>query len=84
MYLIVALFLFIASSGSVITIAGKGRQQGYVDGSAHDARFSSPGGMTMNMQGKLFIADTGNHIIRMYDPIVGMCLSCLYICFVCF
>ena len=84
MYLIVALFLFIASSGSVITIAGEGKQKGYVDGSAHDAKFYNPHGMTMNMQGKLLIADAFNHIIRMYDPIVGMCLSCLYICFVCF
>ena len=66
------------------TIAGKGKRKGYADGSGHDARFHSPDGMAMTVHGCLLIADSGNHVIRTYDPIVGMCLSCLYICFVCF
>lgn len=40
---------------------------GYLDGSAASARFGSASGL-VEVNGKLYIADQGNAVIRMYDP----------------
>jgi sugar lactone lactonase YvrE len=53
----------IARDGRVRTLAG-GREQGYMDGRASEARFDTPCGIAVTPDGALLIADTGNHRIR--------------------
>lgn len=52
--------------GKVYTFAGNGKA-GYKDGSLKEAQFKSPMGMTLDNLGNLYIADTGNHVIRKID-----------------
>jgi len=49
------------------TVAGLGGAAGYVDGSAANARFSSPRGIAMGDDGNIYVADTGNFVIRRID-----------------
>ena len=63
---------FNTEENMVITLTGNGTP-GYVDGDAADARFNSPTGLcvdfiTYSEFPRVYIADTGNHSIRMYDP----------------
>lgn len=46
------------------TYAGSPVQEGYVDGPRLDARFRNPTGLARDAAGNLFVADTGNHVIR--------------------
>ena len=57
----------IAPDGSVTTVAGKG-QPGNLDGPALDAGFDTPSGIAAALDGSLYVADTGNHAIRMIAP----------------
>ena len=50
--------------GEVFTIAGIPGEYGYNDGSAHESLFNSPMGIAVCMDGVIFVADTGNHLIR--------------------
>jgi hypothetical protein len=54
----------IASDGTVTTVAGQAGVAGFRDGIAKDALLSSPSGIDINEYGEVFIADTGNFIIR--------------------
>lgn len=55
----------------VQTIAGTG-VPGFVDGTLQTARFSSPTSVTMDRDGTVLAADTGNHAIRaLHPPIDG-------------
>lgn len=68
--------LYIADTGNnvirkvvgnnVFTVAGNG-EAGYRDGSVKEAQFKSPMGIEIDSNGNLYIADTGNHIIRKID-----------------
>lgn len=51
--------------GRILEIYG-GPQKGDSDGTADEARFSSPQGLAFSAGG-LFVADTGNHLIRYID-----------------
>ena len=51
--------------GTVLDVIGNG-EQGLVDGSSRSARFSFPQGMALSGS-SLFVADTGNHAIRIVD-----------------
>jgi DNA-binding beta-propeller fold protein YncE len=53
----------ISKDGQVSTIAGSGAA-GYKDGLASEAMFDTPCGIAVDKQGTLFIADTGNDVIR--------------------
>lgn len=53
----------ISRDGIVTTVAG-GQHHGYRDGRGADALFDTPGGIAINAQGELLIADTRNHAIR--------------------
>ena len=57
--------------GNVTTIAGVAGQYGYANGAQDAALFDSPMGLAFGQDGQLFIADTGNHVIRvLYDGYV--------------
>lgn len=47
------------------TFAGTG-EGGFADGDAEEARFDEPGGLSL-AAGKLYVADTNNHAIRVID-----------------
>ena len=54
-----------APAGRLVnTLAGSGAY-GHVDGPAAIARFAEPRGVAVDGQGRVFVADTGNHCIRM-------------------
>lgn len=55
-------------AGQVTTMAGAPRQAGKTDASGAAARFRDPWGLAFDGSGNLFIADSGNHIIRMMTP----------------
>jgi len=68
--------IFIADSGNhtirridtygvVSTVAGRPGMSGYNDGATMDALFNGPMGIAVDSQGRIFVADTGNHLIRM-------------------
>jgi hypothetical protein len=50
---------------------GNPAEQGLVNGSMDEARFSGPRGVVLNSTGKGYIADTGNHVIRLVDAANG-------------
>ena len=52
------------NSWQVSLVAGKPGLAGSTDGSASDARFRSPGGIAVDGDGNLYVADTGNNTIR--------------------
>ena len=54
----------ISPVGYVTTIAGVPGLGGYADGMAADALFYGPMGIAVAPDGRVFVADTGNHVIR--------------------
>ena len=53
------------TQGHVTTLAGTG-VAGFKDGSAGQAQFNQPAGVALDSKGKVYIADRGNHRIRVY------------------
>ena len=49
-------------------LAGQVREAGSQDGAGTAARFQSPGGIAVDRQDNLFVADTGNNTIRKITP----------------
>ncbi len=49
-----------------VTLAGTGGNGGYQDGALAEARFDEPGGLEYS-NGRLYVADTNNHVIRVID-----------------
>jgi hypothetical protein len=60
----------IIDSGSVGTLAGSAGEEGYAEGSGAAARFRYPGGLVADGD-DLYLADTGNHIIREINTLTG-------------
>jgi thiol-disulfide isomerase/thioredoxin len=57
-----------ASTCTIATVAGSG-QAGFADGVGTAAQLSEPGGLAVSpIDGRVFIADTNNSLIRSYDP----------------
>ena len=52
-------------SGAVSRYAGS-TQAGWIDGECERARFCEPGGLSLAGE-RLFVADTGNHLVRVID-----------------
>ncbi len=51
-------------AGAATTIAGSPGQSGFTDGTGSAARFNSPLGITVGANGAIYVADTGNQLIR--------------------
>jgi DNA-binding beta-propeller fold protein YncE len=58
------------STGETQSIFGLGGNGGYRDGDASVAEFDEPGGLDY-ADGKLYVADTNNHVIRLIDLEAG-------------
>lgn len=58
----------ITSAGIVTTLAGKAGVEGAVDGVGANARFRFPADIAVSPAGILYVADSGNHCIRMVKP----------------
>lgn len=55
----------ITPAAVVTTLAGfPSRTGGYQNGPSHEARFNTPTGLTTDAAGNIYIADSGNHVIR--------------------
>ena len=55
----------VAVDGAVSTLAGNGKKQkGFADGQGSRARFHTPSGLALDMDGHLIVADSNNHCIR--------------------
>ncbi len=53
----------ISPGGDYEVVAG-GDDYGFADGPAEDARFREPDGIAIGPDGKIYVSDTGNHVIR--------------------
>ena len=56
----------ITTAGVATILAGS--EDGFADGRGEDARFSTPSGLTLDGEGNLYVADTGNDAIRRISP----------------
>jgi DNA-binding beta-propeller fold protein YncE len=54
----------VTTNGVVTTLAGSAGNADYADGSASAARFNQPLGLALAADGTVFVADSGNHLIR--------------------
>ena len=54
-------------NGRVTTVAGTPGVSGFRDGAARSARLNRPGGIAISPDGRIYIADTGNHLIRVLE-----------------
>ena len=57
---------FISNEGYTTTYAGT-KIAGYKDGKASEATFDNPTGIVVDLEGNVYIADTGNNVIRKID-----------------
>ena len=53
----------------VTTLAGKAGVAGSADGTNSDARFNNPGGVAVDTQGNVYVADWNNNTIRKVAPV---------------
>jgi sugar lactone lactonase YvrE len=58
----------ITSAGVVSTFAGTAGTWGSVDGTGSAASFDTPGGIAVDTSGNLYVADSGNDLIRKITP----------------
>ena len=53
--------------GNVTTVAGTPGIHGSRDGAANSAQLNRPSGIAVSQTGRIYIADTGNHLIRVIE-----------------
>jgi len=58
--------------GKVTVVAGEGGTPGYLDGAAEDALFNSPSAIAVDAYRNIYVADTGNHVIRKIEASTGV------------
>ena len=61
----------VTTSGNVLTVAGRG-SAGYVSGAGKIAAFNTPGNLVVDANGDLYVADTGNEVIRKITMSTGV------------
>lgn len=59
----------ITPSGVVTTIAGSPGQAGSADGTGASARFNNPWGIAVDSAGNVYVADTGDSLLRKITPL---------------
>ena len=57
------------------TVAGTPGEYGYANGPAGAALFDSPTGIAVDATGRIFVSDTGNHVIRVIENGVARTLA---------
>lgn len=57
----------ISPAGEVMTMAGAWGHPGNQDGKGREARFDHPSGVAVDAQGRCWVADSENHVIRWVD-----------------
>ena len=62
-----------SGTGEVTTWAGSG-VAGYANGTGASAQFNGPRGLAIDAAGNLYVADTGNHVIRKIGPTAAVSL----------
>lgn len=65
------------STGETTTLFGLGGRGGFRDGDAQTAEFDEPGGLSY-ANGRLYIADTNNHAIRVIDLASGQVSTVMF------
>jgi len=63
-----SLIRMISPTGVVTTVAGSAAHQEYKDGIGTDAWFNVPTCLALDANGNIYVADTGNSVIRMIAP----------------
>lgn len=58
----------ISPQGLVTTFAGSPGQSGSTNGTGSAARFHLPGGVAVDPRGNVYVADSGNHVVRKITP----------------
>jgi len=60
----------VVSGGEVTTLAGEcdSANRAMVNGPANEARFRGPRGLVVDSTGRVYVADTDNHLIRVISP----------------
>jgi outer membrane protein assembly factor BamB len=58
----------ITATGSVTTLAGLGGVSGSTNGTGNEALFNLPSGLSLDTAGNIYLADTGNSLIRKITP----------------
>ncbi|MDR3670954.1 MAG: hypothetical protein P4L36_08920 [Holophaga sp.] len=59
--------------GRVTTLAGTPGEKGHRDGAdLRQARFNDPQGLAVDSEGRVYLADRGNHVIRVITPGTGV------------
>jgi hypothetical protein len=58
----------VTAAGEVTTFAGLAGEAGWKDGRGPDARFKTPRGIAVDAADNVYVADTGNHLIRKISP----------------
>jgi sugar lactone lactonase YvrE len=58
----------ITPTGATTTLAGKSGFAGMADGTLTSATFESPIGIALGLDGTVYVADSGNHLIRKISP----------------
>ena len=57
----------ITTDGTVSTLAGTGAP-GYADGPGSTAQFNGPQSLEVDDKGNVYVADSGNHRVQIFDP----------------
>ena len=58
----------ITPQGDVSTVGGRFAEEGgWADGDAAEARFNEPMGIALDDEGRIYVADSGNHLIRLIE-----------------